>query len=71
MAELKYDKYVIKDIVKENQWGGQGIGLGGVPDGIVPAGCGRRRHAEFRGRTPAWRRCRFWPVHRTIPAGCR
>jgi hypothetical protein len=37
MAELKYDKYVIKDIVKENQWGGQGIGLGGIPDGIVPA----------------------------------
>ena len=37
MAELKYEKYITRDIVKENKWGGQGIGLGAVADKIIPA----------------------------------
>lgn len=35
-AELKYEKYFLKDVVKENKWGGEGIGLGGGGD-IIPA----------------------------------
>ena len=38
MAELKYGKYIITDIVGENKWGGEGIGLGRVKDDIVPPG---------------------------------
>lgn len=36
MAELKYAKYVVKDVVSENKWGGEGISLSKVPDGVVP-----------------------------------
>jgi uncharacterized RmlC-like cupin family protein len=36
MADLKYAKYVIKDVVVENKWGGEGISLSKVPDGVVP-----------------------------------
>jgi hypothetical protein len=36
MAELKYEKYFLKDAVKENKWGGEGIGLGSGGD-IIPA----------------------------------
>ena len=36
MSELKYAKYVTKGVVAENKWGGQGISLSKVPDGIVP-----------------------------------
>jgi uncharacterized RmlC-like cupin family protein len=36
MAELKYEKYVVKDVVAENKWGGQGISLSKIPDGLVP-----------------------------------
>jgi hypothetical protein len=35
-VELKYDKYFLKDVVRENKWGGEGIGLGGGGD-IIPA----------------------------------
>jgi uncharacterized RmlC-like cupin family protein len=38
MTELKYEKYITKDIVKENKWGGEGIGLSGVPDDVIPLG---------------------------------
>ena len=38
MTELKYEKYIIKGVVGENKWGGEGIGLGSVPEAIVPAG---------------------------------
>ena len=37
MAELKYGKYITKNVVKENRWGDEGIGLGAVADDIVPA----------------------------------
>jgi len=36
MAELKYEKYITRGVVKENRWGGEGIGLGAVPADIVP-----------------------------------
>jgi hypothetical protein len=35
MAEQKYDKYFLTDVVKENRWGGEGIGLGGSD--VIPA----------------------------------
>jgi hypothetical protein len=35
-GELKYKKYVIRDAIKENKWGGEGIGLGQLADGLVP-----------------------------------
>jgi uncharacterized RmlC-like cupin family protein len=38
MAELKYAKYVTQNVVSENKWGGEGISLSKVPDGVVPAG---------------------------------
>ena len=38
MAELKYEKYITKDVVSENKWGGQGLGLGRVPDDVAPLG---------------------------------
>jgi hypothetical protein len=38
MAELKYEKYITKDIVKENKWGGEGIGLSRVLDDVIPPG---------------------------------
>ena len=37
MARLKYNKYFATKVVKENKWGGEGIGLAAVKDGIVPA----------------------------------
>ena len=37
MAELKYEKYFIKDVINENKWGGEGIGLARVPQDIIPA----------------------------------
>jgi uncharacterized RmlC-like cupin family protein len=37
MTQTKYDKYIIQGVVAENKWGGQGISLSKVPDGIVPA----------------------------------
>ena len=37
MAELKYAKYVTKNVVSENKWGGQGISLSKIPDGLIPA----------------------------------
>jgi hypothetical protein len=36
MAEPIYEKYFTKDVVKENKWGGEGIGLASVPQDIVP-----------------------------------
>ncbi len=36
MVEKKYAKYVTRGVVAENKWGGQGISLSKVPDGIVP-----------------------------------
>jgi len=37
MAELKYAKYLTKDVVKTNKWGGEGMGLSAVPRDIVPS----------------------------------
>jgi uncharacterized RmlC-like cupin family protein len=37
MAEGIYDKYFTRDIVKENKWGGEGVGLAAVPADIIPA----------------------------------
>ncbi len=37
MAELKYAKYFAENVVADNKWGGQGISLSKLPDGIVPA----------------------------------
>jgi uncharacterized RmlC-like cupin family protein len=37
MSELKYAKYVTKNVVAENKWGGQGISLSKLADGVVPA----------------------------------
>jgi uncharacterized RmlC-like cupin family protein len=37
MAKLKYAKYVTKNVVAENKWGGQGISLSKIPDGLIPA----------------------------------
>jgi hypothetical protein len=36
MAGLKYEKYVTRNVVNENKWGGQGISLGAVPETIIP-----------------------------------
>ena len=33
---LKYDKYIAKDVVRKNQWGGEGIGLTAGKDVIPP-----------------------------------
>jgi hypothetical protein len=38
VAKLKYKKYITKNVVKENKWGGQEIGLASVPKDIIPAG---------------------------------
>jgi uncharacterized RmlC-like cupin family protein len=37
MARMKYNKYFTKNLVKENKWGGEGIGLAGVPEAVLPA----------------------------------
>ena len=36
MTAEKYAKYMVKDVVAENKWGGQGISLSKIPDGLVP-----------------------------------
>jgi hypothetical protein len=36
MTELKYNKYVKREALKENKWGGEGINLSLVPEGIIP-----------------------------------
>ncbi len=39
MPKLKYKQYITqKNVVKENKWGGEGIGLAQVPDAVVPPG---------------------------------
>ena len=35
-AELKYEKYFAKNVVKKNQWEGEGIGLSSVPKSVIP-----------------------------------
>ncbi len=37
MAEPIYEKYFTRDVVKENKWGGEGLGLSSVPQDIIPA----------------------------------
>jgi len=37
MAKSKYKKYITKNVIKENKWGGEGIGLSRVPEDIKPA----------------------------------
>jgi len=36
MTDMKYARYFITDVVADNKWGGQGISLSKIPDGIVP-----------------------------------
>ncbi|MBN1191470.1 MAG: hypothetical protein JXA46_17070 [Dehalococcoidales bacterium] len=36
MAEPIYEKYFTRDVVKENKWGGEAIGLAAVPPDIIP-----------------------------------
>jgi hypothetical protein len=36
MARSKYGKYIFTKVVKENKWGGEGIGLSAVPKGVIP-----------------------------------
>jgi hypothetical protein len=36
MPELKYAQYLARNVVADNKWGGQGISLSKLPDGIVP-----------------------------------
>jgi hypothetical protein len=36
--EPNYDRYFINGVVRDNKWGGQGIGLNTVPEHIIPAG---------------------------------
>jgi hypothetical protein len=38
VTEPDYNRYFIKDVIKDNKWGGEGISLSAVPDHIVPAG---------------------------------
>ena len=39
MPKLKYKQYFTqKNVVKENKWGGEGIGLAQVPDAVAPPG---------------------------------
>jgi hypothetical protein len=38
VPEFNYNRYFIKDIIKDNKWGGEGIGMSSVPEYIVPAG---------------------------------
>ncbi len=37
-AEPNYNRYVIRDVIKDNKWGGEGINLSAVPEHIIPAG---------------------------------
>ena len=36
MGESVYEKYFARDVIKENKWGGEGIGLAAVPQDIIP-----------------------------------
>ena len=36
--EPNYNRYFIKGVVRDNKWGGEGIGLATVPEHIIPAG---------------------------------
>lgn len=38
VTEPNYNRYFIKDVIKDNKWGGEGIGLSAVPEHIIPAG---------------------------------
>jgi hypothetical protein len=38
VAEPNYNRYFTKGVVKVNQWGGEGLGLGAVPEFLIPAG---------------------------------
>ncbi|HSW58928.1 MAG TPA: hypothetical protein VLH15_11020 [Dehalococcoidales bacterium] len=36
MGESKYEQYFIKNVIKENKFGGEGLGLSAVPQDIIP-----------------------------------
>jgi hypothetical protein len=36
MAKLKYEKYIVRNVIKDNKFGGEGIGLGSVPEKLIP-----------------------------------
>jgi hypothetical protein len=38
VAEPDYNRYFIRDVIKDNKWGGEGMALSAVPDHIIPAG---------------------------------
>lgn len=38
VPEPSYKRYFIQDVIKDNKWGGEGIGLSAVPEHIIPAG---------------------------------
>jgi hypothetical protein len=38
VPEPNYNRYFIRDIIKDNQWGGEDIMLSAVPEHIIPAG---------------------------------
>jgi len=38
VTEPDYNRYFVRDIIKDNKWGGEGLGLAAVPDHIIPAG---------------------------------
>jgi len=38
VAEPNYNRYFTTGVVRDNVWGGQGIGLSAVPEHIIPAG---------------------------------
>ena len=38
VPELNYNRYFTKGVVRVNPWGGEGMGLGMVPDFLIPAG---------------------------------
>jgi hypothetical protein len=38
VPEPNYNRYFIRDVIKDNKWGGEGISLSAVPEHIIPAG---------------------------------
>jgi hypothetical protein len=36
VARLKYKRYITTKVVKENKWGGEGLGLSAVPRDVIP-----------------------------------
>ena len=38
VTEPNYNRYFIRDVIKDNKWGGEGISLSAVPEHILPAG---------------------------------